>query len=63
MFDPLWKLAPGLLTGMIFGLPLQKGRVAKFHVIVGQFLFRDWTVAKTTGTAVSLYNVQSVFRK
>jgi uncharacterized protein len=52
MFDPLWRLALGLLTGMIFGVLLQKGRVAKFHVIVGQFLFRDWTVVKIMGTAV-----------
>ncbi|QDV44548.1 putative inner membrane protein [Stieleria neptunia] len=52
MFDPLWKLALGLLTGMVFGLLLQKGRVAKFHVIVNQFLFRDWTVVKIMGTAV-----------
>ena len=52
MFDPMWKLALGLLTGMIFGVLLQKGRVAKFHVIVGQFLFRDWTVVKIMGTAV-----------
>jgi hypothetical protein len=52
MFDPIWKLALGLLTGMIFGLLLQKGRVAKFHVIVNQFLFRDWTVVKIMGTAI-----------
>jgi uncharacterized protein len=52
MFDPLWKLALGCLTGMIFGLLLQKGRVAKFHVIVNQFRFRDWTVVKVMGTAV-----------
>ena len=31
---------------------LQKGRVAKFEVIVGQFLFKDWTVVKMMGTAV-----------
>jgi uncharacterized membrane protein YedE/YeeE len=37
---------------MIFGFLLQKGRVAKFEVIVGQFLFKDWTVVKTMGTAV-----------
>jgi uncharacterized membrane protein YedE/YeeE len=52
MFDPLWKLALGLLTGLVFGFLLQKGRVAKFHVIVNQFLFRDWTVVKVMGTAV-----------
>jgi uncharacterized protein len=52
MFDPLWKLALGLLTGIVFGILLQKGRVAKFQVIVEQFLFRDWTVVKIMGIAV-----------
>lgn len=52
MFDPLWKLALGLFTGIAFGILLQKGRVAKFQVIVDQFLFRDWTVVKIMGTAV-----------
>lgn len=52
MFDSAEKLALGLLTGIIFGFLLQKGRVAKFEVIVGQFLFKDWTVVKTMGTAV-----------
>jgi hypothetical protein len=52
MFDSPSKLALGLLTGIIFGFLLQKGRVAKFEVIVGQFLFKDWTVVKMMGTAV-----------
>tara|TARA_R110002073_G_scaffold15425_6_gene60842 strand:+ start:1159 stop:1752 length:594 start_codon:yes stop_codon:yes gene_type:complete len=52
MFDPIWKLALGLITGVVFGILLQKGRVAKYHVILGQFLFRDWTVVKIMGTAV-----------
>ena len=52
MFDSPEKLALGLLTGIVFGFLLQKGRVAKFEVIVGQFLFKDWTVVKTMGTAV-----------
>jgi uncharacterized membrane protein YedE/YeeE len=52
MFDSPEKLALGLLTGIIFGFLLQKGRVAKYEVIVGQFLFTDWTVVKTMGTAV-----------
>lgn len=52
MFDPLWKLALGLFTGIIFGVLLQKGRVAKFQVIIEQFLFRDWTVVKIMGIAV-----------
>ena len=52
MFDSPTKLALGLVTGIIFGILLQKGRVAKFEVIVGQFLFKDWTVVKMMGTAV-----------
>ena len=52
MFDSPVKLALGLFTGILFGVLLQKGRVAKFEVIVGQFLFKDWTVVKMMGTAV-----------
>jgi len=52
MFDSPIKLALGLFTGILFGVLLQKGRVAKFEVIVGQFLFKDWTVVKMMGTAV-----------
>jgi hypothetical protein len=52
VFESPDKLVLGFLTGVIFGFLLQKGRVAKFEVIVGQFLLRDWTVVKTMGTAV-----------
>lgn len=52
MFDSPDKLALGLLTGFIFGFLLQKGRVAKYHVIVGQFLLKDWTVVRIMVTAV-----------
>jgi len=52
MFDPIWKLALGLLTGIIFGVLLQKGGVAKSRVIIGQFLLKDWTVLKVMGSAV-----------
>ena len=52
MFDPVWKLALGLATGIAFRILLQKGRVAKYQVILGQFLFRDWTVFKIMGVAV-----------
>ncbi len=52
MFDSPDKLLLGLATGIVFGFLLQKGRVAKFPVIVGQFLLKDWTVAKIMGTAV-----------
>lgn len=52
MFDSPDKLLLGLATGVVFGFLLQKGRVAKFPVIVGQFLLKDWTVVKIMGTAV-----------
>lgn len=52
MFDSPDKLLLGLATGIAFGFLLQKGRVAKFPVIVGQFLLKDWTVVKIMGTAV-----------
>ena len=52
MFDEPAKLALGLLTGIVFGFLLQKGRAAKFHVIIGQFILKDWTVVKIMGTAV-----------
>lgn len=52
MFDPIWKLVLGLFTGILFGILLQKGGVAKYRVILGQFLLKDWTVVKVMGTAV-----------
>ncbi len=52
MFDEPSKLILGLLTGILFGFFLQKGRVAKFPVIIGQLLLRDWTVAKIMLTAI-----------
>lgn len=52
MFDEPVKLALGLLTGILFGFLLQKGRVAKYHVILGQLLLKDWTVVKIMATAV-----------
>ncbi len=57
MFDPIWKLALGLGTGIVFGYLLQKGRVAKYEVIVGQFLGRDFTVVKIMGTAVVIGSI------
>jgi uncharacterized membrane protein YedE/YeeE len=57
MFDSPDRLLLGLATGILFGFLLQKGRVAKFQVIVGQFLLRDWTVVKVMGTAVVVGSV------
>ena len=50
--EPMGKLLAGLLTGLAFGFLLQKGRAAKYEVIIGQLLRRDWTVVKLMGTAV-----------
>ncbi|MBX3448248.1 MAG: YeeE/YedE family protein [Planctomycetaceae bacterium] len=57
MFDSPDKLALGLVTGIAFGFLLQKGRVAKYEVILGQLLLKDWTVVKVMGTAVVVGSV------
>ena len=57
MFAEPEKLILGLIIGTIFGFLLQKGRVAKYPVILGQFLFKDWTVAKIMGTAVAVGSI------
>ena len=57
MFDSPERLALGLLTGIVFGFLLQKGRVAKYDVILGQLLLKDWTVLKIMGTAIVVGSV------
>jgi len=54
MFDSPLRLALGLVTGIAFGVLLQKGRVAKHGVIVGQLVLRDWTVLKIMLTAIAV---------
>lgn len=54
MFDAPEKLVLGLVTGIVFGFLLQKGRVAKLDVIVGQLTLKDWTVVKVMATAVAV---------
>ena len=56
MFDHFFA-APGTLlmgavTGLVFGFLLQKGGVTRFNVILGQFLFKDFTVLKVMVTAI-----------
>ncbi len=49
------KAAPllsGLIFGLIFGFLLQKGGVGKYHILIGQLLFQDWTVVKIMLTAI-----------
>jgi uncharacterized membrane protein YedE/YeeE len=54
MFESWNRLLLGLVCGIVFGFLLQKGRVAKFRVIVGQFLLKDWTMVKVMLTAVAV---------
>lgn len=42
----------GLLTGILFGFLLQKGRVLRFEKQVGALLFRDMTILKFMLSAV-----------
>jgi uncharacterized membrane protein YedE/YeeE len=51
-FDTPGLIVGGLLTGVVFGFLLQKGQVAKYRVILGQFLFTDYTVLKIMLTAI-----------
>jgi uncharacterized membrane protein YedE/YeeE len=46
MFESPAQLVLGLVTGIAFGFLLQKGRVAKYQVILGQLLLKDWTAFK-----------------
>lgn len=46
------QLLWGLLFGVIFGFLLQKGGVAKYHVLVGVLLLRDFTVIKVMLSAI-----------
>lgn len=54
MFDEPINLVLGLGTGILFGILLQKGQVAKFQKILGQFLLKDWTVLKIMVTAIAV---------
>jgi uncharacterized membrane protein YedE/YeeE len=47
----------GLATGLAFGALLQRGRVSRHDVIVGQLLLRDHRVVKTMATAVAVGGV------
>jgi hypothetical protein len=52
--DSARQLVLGLLFGVVFGFLLQKGGVAKHEVLIGQFLFTDFTVIKVMLTAITV---------
>jgi hypothetical protein len=54
MFESPIRLLLGLVTGIAFGVLLQKGRVAKHGVIVSQLILRDFTVLKIMLTAIAV---------
>lgn len=52
MFDSMLLVTAGVLTGLVFGFLLQKARVTRYGTILGQFLFKDYTVLKVMLTAI-----------
>lgn len=46
------KVGQAAVFGLAFGFLLQKGGVAKYHILVGQLLFQDFTVVKVMMSAV-----------
>lgn len=46
------QLVLGLIFGVVFGFLLQKGGVAKYEVLMGQFFLTDFTVLKVMLTAI-----------
>jgi len=46
------QLSAGLGIGFLFGFLLQKGNATEYDVILGQLLFRDFTVIKIMVTAM-----------
>ena len=42
----------GAITGLVFGFLLQRGGLTRFRTILGQFLFRDFTMLRVMLTAM-----------
>ena len=52
-----YVLLQGMFAGLIFGFVLQKARLTNFNTIVGQFLFKDFTVMKVIFTAIVIGSI------
>jgi len=50
--NPAAQLGLGFFFGVIFGFLLQKGGVAKYEVLIGMLLLKDFTVVKVMTSAV-----------
>jgi uncharacterized membrane protein YedE/YeeE len=46
------QLVLGLFFGILFGFLLQKGGLAKYHILIGVLLLEDFTVVKVMMTAI-----------
>ncbi len=47
-----WRPILAVLTGMLLGVFLDKGRLTKHQTIVGQFLLKDFTMLKIMMSAL-----------
>jgi uncharacterized membrane protein YedE/YeeE len=52
--DSARQLVLGLIFGVAFGFLLQKGGVARYEVLMGQFFLTDFTVIKVMLTAIAV---------
>lgn len=50
--NPGVQLALGLVFGVVFGFLLQKGGVAKYHILIGVLILEDFTVIKVMLSAI-----------
>lgn len=48
------QLARGLMFGLAFGFLLQKGGVAKYHILMGVLLLEDFTVIQVMVSAIAV---------
>lgn len=46
------RVLQAIVFGLVFGFLLQKGGVAKYHILVGVLLFQDFTVIKMMASAI-----------
>ena len=57
------KIIQAIIFGFIFGFLLQKGGVAKYHILVGQLLLQNFTVIKVMMSAIVVGMVGVYFLK
>jgi hypothetical protein len=57
------KLIFGLMTGFLFGFTLQKAKVVRYEVLVGQLRLKDFTMVKLMLTAIVVGMVGIFFFK